>query len=50
MISTGMFVLSEIFLDVCGYIAWNVSSDPKSDISDIYAQAACHVRVYVPNK
>lgn len=50
MMSSGMFVLSEKFLDGCGYIAWNVSSDPKSDISDIYAQAACHVRVYVPNK
>jgi len=42
------FQLTEAFMGDCGYIAWNVSSSPKTDISRIYAQAACHVRVYVP--
>ncbi len=42
------FVLTDEFLNGCTYMGWNVSSNPKSDISSIYAQAACHVRVYVP--
>lgn len=46
--SSRMFVLTNEFLDGCKYIAWNVASNPKSDISAVYAQAACHVRVYVP--
>lgn len=44
------YVITEEFLNGCKYIAWNVSSNPKSDISAIYAQAACHVRVYVPKQ
>ncbi len=48
-ISTSQFfTLTENFMNGCKYLAWNVSSNPKSDISAIYAQAACHVRVYVP--
>ncbi len=43
------FILTEDFLKGCQYIAWNISSSPKSDISQIYAQAACHLRVYIPN-
>lgn len=43
------FTLSETFLNGAQYIAWNISTNPKSDISAIYAQAACHLRVYVPN-
>ena len=48
MNTSRVFVLTEDFLGGCKYIAWNISSNPKSDISAIYAQAACHVRVYVP--
>ena len=50
MTTSEYYVITEEFLNGCKYIAWNVSSNPKSDISAIYAQAACHVRVYVPNK
>ncbi len=42
------FVLSGEFMNGCTHLAWNISSSPKSDISAIYAQAACHLRVYVP--
>jgi hypothetical protein len=42
------FVLTQEFMGDCKYLAWNVSSNPKGDISAIYAQAACHLRVYVP--
>ena len=48
MITSNMFVLTEDFLKNCKFLAWNVSSSPKSDISDIYAQAACHLRIYLP--
>lgn len=48
MITDRLFVLSESFMGDAKYLAWNVSSNPKSDISSIYAQAACHVRVYIP--
>ncbi len=48
MISDSFFVLTEEFLDNCQGIAWNISSNPKEDISSVYAQAACHVRIYVP--
>ena len=43
------FVLTEDFLNGCNYIAWNISSSPKTDISAIYQQAACHLRIYIPN-
>lgn len=36
------------FLHGCKFIAWNIASSPKSDISAIYAQAAAHMRIYVP--
>ena len=42
------YILTEDFLNGCTYIAWSVSSYPKSDISAIYHQAYAHVRVYVP--
>ena len=44
------FVLTQEFMSDCNYLAWNIASNPKGDISAIYAQAACHLRVYVPNK
>ena len=44
------FVLTQEFMGDCKYVAWNIASNPKGDISAIYAQAACHLRVYVPNK
>ena len=50
MITQHFFTLDEAFLSGCQYIAWNISSNPKSNISQIYAQAACHLRIYVPNK
>lgn len=49
MITAQFTVLTQEFMGDCQYLAWNVSSSPKSDISAIYAQAACHLRVYVPN-
>ncbi|MBQ2732815.1 MAG: DUF4886 domain-containing protein [Clostridia bacterium] len=42
------FVLTEGFMGKCEYISWNIASYPKSDISARYAQAACHLRVYIP--
>lgn len=50
MITQHFFTLDESFLGGCQYIAWNISSNPKTNISQIYAQAACHLRIYVPNK
>jgi len=49
MITARFFKLTESFLNGCTYMGWNISSNPKSDISAIYAQAACHLRIYVPN-
>ena len=48
MNTSPLVVLTEEFLKDANFLAWNISSNPKSDISDIYAQAACHVRIYVP--
>ena len=42
------YVLTEEMIDGCKYIAWDVSSYPKTDISAIFHQAAAHIRVYVP--
>lgn len=50
MITAQFFALTDSFLNGCRYIAWNISSSPKSDISAIYAQAAAHLRIYVPAK
>ena len=43
------YTLTQEFMGDCKYIAWNISSNSKTDISAIYAQAACHLRVYIPN-
>ena len=42
------YVLTDRFLNGCKYIAWDVTTDPQSDISAIYQQASAHIRVYVP--
>ncbi len=47
--SKEFFVLDDAFTKDANYIAWNISSNPKSDISQIYEQASCHLRIYVPN-
>jgi hypothetical protein len=49
MITQNFFVLDEGFLKDMKYLVWNISSHPKSNISKLYAQAACHLRIYVPN-
>ena len=49
MITQNFFVLDESFLKDMKYLVWNIASNPKSDISKLYAQAACHLRIYVPN-
>lgn len=46
--TTPFYILDEQFLNGCKYLAWSVSSYPKSDISSIYNQAYAHIRVYVP--
>ena len=43
------FVLTEEFLNGCQYVAWNISASPKADISAIYQQASCRLRIYIPN-
>lgn len=48
MKTENFFVLDEAFLKDMKYLVWNVASNPKSDISKLYAQAACHLRIYVP--
>ncbi len=48
MITQNFFVLDANFLGDMNYLVWNISSNPKSDISKLYAQAACHLRIYVP--
>jgi hypothetical protein len=50
MVTQNFFVLDEAFLKDMQYIVWNISSNPKTNISQIYAQAACHLRIYVSNK
>lgn len=44
------FVLDAATTKDANFIAWNIASNPKTDISQIYAQAHCHLRVYVPKK
>ncbi|MBQ8258075.1 MAG: DUF4886 domain-containing protein [Clostridia bacterium] len=48
MITQNFFVLDANFLGDMNYLVWNVASNPKTDISKLYAQAACHLRIYVP--
>ncbi len=50
MITKPFFILTEEFMKDANYLAWNISSNPKKDISEIYHQAAVHLRIYVPNK
>lgn len=42
------FVLTESFLNGCTYMAWSVSTNPRSDISSDFAEAYTHVRIYIP--
>lgn len=49
MITQNFFVLDANFLGDMNYLVWNIASNPKTDISKLYAQAACHLRIYVPN-
>ena len=43
-----IYVLDKDFVGDYKYFTWNVSKTPTTDISAIYAEAAAHVRVYVP--
>lgn len=48
MVTGAVKKLDEAFWGDCNYIALNLSSNPKTDISAYYAAAVSHVRVYVP--
>ncbi|MGM9642299.1 MAG: DUF4886 domain-containing protein [Eubacteriales bacterium] len=48
MSTNRFFVLDAATTKDANFIAWNIASNPKTDISQIYAQAYCHLRVYVP--
>lgn len=48
MQSMEFFTLTQAFLGDAKYVAWNIASSPKADISKIFDQAAVHVRVYLP--
>lgn len=50
MTTAQFFTLTAEYLNGCTYLGWNIASSPKSDISAIYAQAAAHMRIYVPTK
>ena len=50
MSSANFFALNEGHMKDAKYMAWNIASSPKSDISAVYAQAAVHLRIYVPSK
>lgn len=43
-----LFVLNETFLNGCTYVAWSVSTYPKTDISQDFDEAYTHVKIYVP--
>lgn len=47
--SAAITVLNADFWGENRYLAWNISSNPKTSISEFYAAAASHVRIYVPN-
>ncbi len=49
-VTDAFYMITEEFLNGCKYIAWNVSSYPKTDISSKFAEAATHIRVYVPKR
>ncbi len=44
------FELNSDFMQGAKYLTWNIAASPKADISAIFAQAAVHLRVYVPKK
>ena len=48
-ITIPFYILTEEYLDGATYIAWNVSSNPTTQIDEIFDQAYAHIRVYVPN-
>ena len=48
MITQNFYVLDADFVADCQYFTWNIASNPKSDISARFDQAACHLRIYVP--
>ena len=48
MITANIYVMDEAFIADCQYFTWNIGSNPKSDISAKYAEAASHLRIYVP--
>lgn len=50
MITQNIYVLDADFVADCQYFTWNIASNPKSDISARFDQAACHLRIYVPVK
>ncbi len=50
MRSSPVYVLDAAFASDANFLTWNIASKPKTDISQIYAQAACHLRIYVPAK
>ncbi len=50
MITEHFFTLTTAFMSGAQYLAWNISTNPTpTNISHMYAEAATHVRVYVPN-
>ncbi len=46
--TAAIFTLTDDFLGEAKYVAWNIAAHPKADISAVYAQAAAHLRIYVP--
>ena len=42
------YVLDAAIMDGCTYLAWSVTTYPQSDISDNFAKAYPHLRIYVP--
>lgn len=49
MVSAGITLIDATWWGDRNFCAINISSSPKSDISEFYAAAASHVRIYVPN-
>lgn len=48
MVSSGVVVIDEAWWGSNAWCAFNVSSSPKTDISANFANAAAHLRIYVP--
>lgn len=42
------YVLDAAMMRGCTYLAWSVTTNPQSDISDNFAKAYPHLRIYVP--